>query len=151
MYSSGYESTTSDVPFVQIALHGLIEYTESAHNLCDDPTIQFLRMLETGSMPYYLLTWSESTVFLDTEFNDIYSSNFYTWNETAIRDYKTLSSIFDGYCDKEITDHVIITENVRSTTYDDSLTVVVNYGDKDYDFGGATVKAGSFIVVKEGE
>ena len=151
MYSSGYESTTSDVPFAQIALHGLIEYTESAHNLCDDPTIQFLRMLETGSMPYYMLTWSESTVFLDTEFNDIYSSNFYTWNETAIRDYKTLSSIFDGYCDKEITDHVIITNNVRSTTYGDDLTVVVNYGEKDYDFGGATVKAGSFIVVKEGE
>lgn len=151
MYSSGNELTTSDVPFAQIALHGLIEYTESAHNLCDDPTIQFLRILETGAMPYYLLTWSESTVFLDTDFNTIYSSNFYTWNETAIKDYKTLSSIFDGYCDKEITDHVKINENVRYTTYDDSLTVVVNYGDTDYDFGGATVKAGSYIVVKEGE
>lgn len=151
MYASGYEGATADIPFSQIALHGLIEYTESAHNLADDPTVQFLRMLETGSMPYYLLTWSESTIFLDTDFNYIYSSNFYTWNETAIKDYKTLASIFNGYCDKEITDHCIINENVRYTTYDDSLTVVVNYGETDYDFGGATVKAGGFIVIKEGE
>ncbi len=151
MYASGYEMATADIPFSQIALHGLIEYTESAHNLADDPTVQFLRMLETGSMPYYLLTWSESTIFLDTDFNYIYSSNFYTWYETAVKDYKTLSSIFNGYCDKEITNHCIINEDVRYTTYDDSLTVVVNYGSTDYDFNGVTVKAGGFIVVKEGE
>ena len=128
MYTSGYTMTGTDVPFIQIALHGLVEYTESAHNLADDPNVQFLRILETGAMPYYLLTWSESTVFLDTTFNTIYSSNFYTWNETAIKDYKTLSSVFNGYCDKEITDHEIITENVRSTVYGDSLKVVVNEG-----------------------
>lgn len=151
MYSSGYESTTSDIPFIQIALHGLIEYTESAHNLADDPNVQFLRMVETGAMPYYLLTWSESTIFLDTTSNYIYSSNFYTWNETAIKDYKTLASVFNGYCDKEITDHCIINENVRYTTYDNSMTVVVNYGETDFNFKGATVKAGGFIVVKEGE
>ncbi len=151
MYTSGYDMISTDIPFIQIALHGLIEYTESAHNLADDPTVQFLRMLETGAMPYYLLTWSESTVFLDTNFNYIYSSNFYTWNETAIRDYKTLSSVFNGYCDKEITDHEIINENVRYTVYDNSLKVVVNYGETDYVYNGATVKAGGFIVVKEGK
>ena len=151
MYTSGYTMTGTDIPFIQIALHGLVEYTESAHNLADDPNVQFLRILETGAMPYYLLTWSESTVFLDTTFNTIYSSNFYTWNETAIKDYKTLSSVFNGYCDKEITDHEIITENVRSTVYGDSLKVVVNYGETDYVYNGATVKAGGFIVVKEGK
>lgn len=151
MYSSGLETEDTDIPFVQIALHGLIDYTESAHNLSDDPTIQFLRMLETGSMPYYLLTWSESTVFLDTDFNYIYSSNYYTWNETAIKDYKTLSSVLNGYCDKEITDHAVITSDVRATTYDNSMTVVVNYGRDDYNYGGKTVKAGGFIVIKEGE
>lgn len=151
LYSSGMETEETDIPFVQIALHGLIDYTETAHNLSDDPSIQFLRMLETGAMPYYLLTWSESTVFLDTDFNYIYSSNFYTWNETAIKDYKTLSSVLNGYCDKEITDHAVITSDVRSTTYDDSMTVVVNYGRTDYNYGGKTVKAGGFIVIKEGE
>ncbi len=150
MYASGYEVTSTDVPFAQIALHGLIEYTETAHNLADDPTVQFLRMLETGSMPYYLLTWSESTVFLDTDFNYIYSSNFYTWNQTAVRDYKTLASVLNGYCDKPITDHQIINDNVRATTYGDELTVVVNYGEDNYDYQGATVLAGGFIVVKEG-
>ncbi len=151
MYTSGYTMTETDIPFIQIALHGLVEYTETAHNLADDPNVQFLRLLETGAMPYYLLTWSESTVFLDTTYNTIYSSNFYTWNETAIKDYKTLSSVFNGYCDKEITDHEVITEDVRATVYDNSLRVVVNYGETDYDYNGAMVKAGGFIVVKEGK
>ncbi len=147
MYNNGYEMTYTDIPFLQIALHGLVTYTETAHNLCNDKDIQLLRQLETGTVPYYLFTEEESSIFLNTRLNYIFSSQIDTWKDTAIADYKTLAGVLNGYCDKEITDHIIITENVRATTYGDNLVVVVNYGSNAYKLGDAEVAGNGYVTM----
>lgn len=146
MYDSGYEMSMTDVPFLQIALHGLINYTETAHNLNSDPTAHLLRQLETGAAPYYIFTESESSVFLNSNLNYIYTSQFDTWKETAVSCYQTLSSVLNGYCDDYITDHEVITDKVRATTYGDELVVLVNYSAQDYDCYGITVPAESYTT-----
>lgn len=146
MYDSGYEMSQNDVPFLQIALHGVINYTETAHNLFSDPEMQLLRQLETGSAPYFIFTGEESSTFLNTNLNYIYSSQFETWKETAISNYKELASVFNGYCDKYITDHKIITSEVRCTVYNDDLAILVNYGDTDYVYNGITVSAMGYVT-----
>ncbi len=146
MYDSGYEMSMSEVPFLQIALHGLINYTESAHNLNSSPSVQLLRQLETGSAPYFIFTEAENSVFLNTNFNYIYSSQFNTWKESAISNYKTLSSVLNGYCDDYITDHEIITDKVRATTYGDELVVLVNYSSAEYDCYGIKVPAEGYAT-----
>ena len=151
MYNSGFEMTYTDVPFLQIALHGLVTYTETAHNLCNDQQVQFLRQLETGTVPYYLLTNAESSGFLNTRLNTIYTSQYETWKDTAASDYKKLAGVLNGYCDKPITDHVIITDNVRATTYNDDRTVIVNYGRQDYTVGSITVEGQGYKVVTKAE
>ena len=148
MYDSGYEMSEYEVPFLQIALHGVVTYTETAHNLNSQPTVQFLRQLETGSVPYYIFTGEESSVFLNTNMNYVYTSQFDTWKETAISCYKTLSEVLNGYGDKPITDHRVITPEVRVTVYNDDLAVLVNYSDVDYDYNGITVPAESYTTVK---
>lgn len=151
MYDSGYEMSASDVPFLQIALHSLVTYTESAHNLNSQPTVQFLRQLETGSVPYYIFTGEESSEFLNTNMNYIYTSQFNTWKETAISCYTQLAQVFNGYCDKPITDHQVLTEDVRLTVYGDDLAVLVNYGDQDYAYGSIQIPAEAFTTVKVSE
>ena len=151
MYSNGYEFTFTDVPFAQIALHGLVEYTESAHNLAFDANIQKLRQLETGTAPYYILTDAESSVFLNTRLSDIYTSQYKTWADVAANDYKELSAVLNGYCDKQITDHDIITTDVRATVYGGERVVLVNYGKTDYTLGDATVTAGGYLVMTADE
>ena len=151
MYSNGYEFTFTDVPFAHIALHGLVEYTESAHNLTFDANLQKLRQLETGASPYYVLTDSESSIFLNTRLSDIYTSQYKTWADVAAKDYKELSSVLNGYCDKQITDHDIITNDVRATVYGGERVVLVNYGKTDYALGDATVTAGGYLVMTADE
>lgn len=146
MYDSGYEMSMAEIPFLQIALHGLINYTESAHNLNSSPTLQMLRQLETGSAPYYIFTEAENSVFLNTNFNYIYSSQFNTWKNSAVSNYKTLSSVLNGYCDDYITDHEIITDKVRATTYGDDLVVLVNYSSEEYDCYGIKVPAEGYAT-----
>ncbi len=151
MYSNGYEFTFTDVPFAQIALHGLVEYTESAHNLTFDANLQKLRQLETGASPYYVLTDDESSTFLNTRLSDIYTSQYKTWADVAAKDYKELSAVLNGYCDKQITDHDIITNDVRATVYGGERVVLVNYGKTDYALGDATVTAGGYLVMNADE
>lgn len=151
MYCNGYEFTFTDVPFAQIALHGLVTYTETAHNLTFDTTTQLLRQLETGTAPYYLLTDSESAVFLNTRYNYIFTSQYKTWADVAAKDYKILSEVLDGYCDKQITDHDIITTDVRATVYGDERVVIVNYGGTDYTLGDKTVAASGYLVMSASE
>ena len=151
MYNNGYEFTFTDVPFAQIALHGLVTYTETAHNLTFDGTIQLLRQLETGAAPYYILTDAESSVFLNTRLNDIYTSQYKTWADTAAKDYKVLAEVLNGYCDKEITDHNIITTDVRATVYGGERVVIVNYGKTDYTLGDTTVAAKGYLVMTADE
>ena len=151
MYNNGYECTFTDVPFAQIALHGLVEYTESAHNLTFDANTQKLRQLETGTAPYYVLTESESSIFLNTRLSDIYTSQYKTWADVAAKDYKELSAVLNGYCDKQITDHDLITTDVRATVYGGERVVVINYGKTDYALGDATVTAGGYLVMTADE
>ncbi len=147
MYNNGYEMTYTDVPFIQIALHGLVTYTETAHNLCNDQQSQLLRQLETGTVPYYLFTEAESSVFLNTRLNYIYSSQINTWKDTAASDYRTLADVLNGYCDKEITDHVLITNDVRATTYDNDRVVIVNYGATAYKLGATAIASNDYAVM----
>ncbi len=147
MYSNGYEVTYTDVPFLQIALHGLVTYTETAHNLCNDPQTQLLRQLETGTVPYYLFTQVDSSAFVGTRLNYIYTSQIDTWKDSAAANYKALASVLNGYCDKEITNHVIITDDVRATTYGNERVVVVNYGSKPYALGSFEVEGGAFTTM----
>lgn len=151
LYDSGFEITDTDVPFVQIALHGLVNYTESAHNqTTSDKQTQLLRQLETGAAPYYLLTAEKTSIFLE---NILVSKNFSTeytvWLDSAAKDFKVLSGVLNGYCDKPITDHRIITDDVRATTYGGAMTVYVNYSGEDYTTDGVTVPARGYITVKE--
>lgn len=151
LYDSGFEVTFTDVPFVQIALHGLVNYTESAHNqTTSDKQTQLLRQLETGSAPYYLLTAEKTSIFLDNRLScNNFSTEYTVWLDSAAEDYKVLAGVLNGYCDKPITDHRIITEDVRATTYGDTMTVYVNYSHTDYAVDGVTVPARGYITVKE--
>ena len=109
--------------------------------------MQVLRQLETGSAPYFIFTSEESSAFLNTNLNYIYSSQFDTWKDTAISNYKDLASVLNGYCDKYITDHKVITPDVRCTVYDDELAILVNYGDTDYEYNGIKVSAKGYVTV----
>ena len=154
MYDSGANIGAVDIPFAQIVLHGVIAYTETAHNLTSLTQVQLLRELETGTLPYYIITGENPSIFAGTRYDYIVSSRFDVWKDNIVSDYKTLSSVLDGYCDKEITDYKYLTKdnNVRATTYNDELTVVVNYSTKDVKLSnGKTVKAESYITLSAGE
>jgi hypothetical protein len=58
-----------------------------------------------------------------------------------------LSAIIGG---QQITDHVILAENVFQTTYENGVRVITNYTAQPYESADGMVEAGTWLLVQEG-
>ncbi len=146
MYDSGLSMSKCEVPFYQIALHGLVEYTQPASNL-DTNSTEILKVLETGANPYFIVSWENVYKLQSTNQDWLFSGTWSDIYDSVINSYKEVSAVLNGLNNLEITDHKIIDDNVRVTIYGDKTAVVVNYSDKDVEYCGTTVKAKGYITM----
>lgn len=170
MGSSEYLSSTGSIPFMQIVLHGYIDYTGAAFNVEADYTNSILKAVETGAGLYFRWMGEENSVFQYTDFINFYSLHYTdTFNE-AIEAYKKVAEFCDLVRGKTITAHEkteayiespyigdIPSESVRSgtdnvfmTTFENGVQVVVNYNSYNVELGGLedgryTVAGNSYV------
>ncbi len=143
--SCGRTETDSyvSVPFVQIILHGIVEFSYDGINMTSDSKKVLLRCVEFGAIPGYVIT------------NDSLDDSE-KYAQTFSAD-SLLTSMFDSYFAagevlnelraSRITDHSQVSEGVYCTEYESTTRVYVNYTDKPVTVSGITVEPMSFIRV----
>lgn len=147
---SGYRLTSKSVPFYQIALHGLVEFTGEPGNLSSDLTAEKLKWVEYGYMPYFELTYNSSDMLMYTNYNKLFSSEYKTWEDKVKEIYKEFNEQLGDVWNACIIGHEEVATNVYKVTYDNKKAVYVNYTDKDYKTEDGTVVEGqSFAVIDE--
>lgn len=130
------------VPFVQLILHGIVDYSGNAINTAINSNELMLRYIEYGACPHY--EWNYAPVTDATE-NDIFyydntintAAEFYTKANDALNDLRTA----------RMTDHYEVENGVFCTEYDTGTMIYVNYTDSDCTILGAVVEARSFIRI----
>lgn len=173
---SGNLSTSYSVPFVQIVLHGYIDYCTAPLNESADYTTALLTLLETGSGVHFRWNYADDSLYQETDFNGYYYSlNYNNSLENAVQVYKEAAAVLNKVASSEIVEHEKMKANVRSsyigdieeypqfslvatgdvyqTTYENGLQVIVNYNPYDIeleDEARTTVAAYSYIY-REGE
>ena len=120
------------VPFYQIALHGLVNYSGSAINLSEDQTDMILKSAETGAGLYYTFM------------------NFMDWKDSAIELYNKFNSNLGDTYSQFIVAHEKLASGVYKTTYENGKAVIVNYNYADYDYNGKTIPQRDFVTLKTG-
>ncbi len=137
-----------DVPFYQLVFKGKREITSEAINAGDMIDKKLLQCLETGSSMLYNICNTYDSVMTYSPFKGIYGSQ-YSDNKDVIlayaREYKGLYADISG---QTITDHKILTKDVRVTTYSNGVKVYVNYSDTDYKTADGIVTATGYLEVK---
>lgn len=130
------------VPFVQLVLHGIVDYAGSAVNTSVNREELLLKCIEYGACPHF--EWNYESIADDTESDIFYYDNtinlaaeFYTKANEALNDLR----------DARITDHYEIDDGVFCTEYDTGSMIYVNYTDSDFTVLGAVVEARSFIRI----
>ena len=132
-----------DVPFVQMVVHGSLNYAVSAANLGGDSEKTALEAIESGSGMSFLFTYDLPDNIFDTEFSYLFGSEFGKIREDALKYYSMVSEALGGLNDIPILKHEK-NNGVSRTEYSNGTVIIVNYNENDTETDGITVKAGSF-------
>lgn len=145
--SNEYYLCDASVPFYQIVLHGLIPYSGEAVNHSGDVQESLLQAAETGSSLMFSLMYEPNNVLYETDLQ-INASYYAVWLETAAEGWSQLSGLLEQVSDSRICDHQILSDALRKTTYENGVSVYVNYGYEDARIEGVAVPARSFTVTE---
>jgi len=149
LFDSGYDISTTDVPFVSILLHGYQTMYSPAYNQSEDQETLLLRLIETGVHPTFSLTWLSPAEMRDTQYEHLLSTEYAMQKDHILAVYQTWQQASQDLNGLQITDHKIQGE-VRCTTYEDGTCVYVNYGWDDAQMDGVTVPARDWMLKKGG-
>lgn len=125
----GYEG----IPFVQMLLHGILEYSAVGFNTSDDSKVAFLKAVEYGCLPsadWYCTAFNEeldAKYYYDKNINDMVT--YYTKANEALANLR----------DSRMTSHSLIQNGVYCTEYDNSIRVYINYTDKEVTTNGVII------------
>ena len=134
------------IPFYQIALHGLKNYTCEAINLAGDYQTLLLESAEYGAGLNFTFMQSDTKVLQDSVFSCYASAGYEPWKEEAIAMMTRYQKEMAGLNRQAITDHEQLTDDVAVTTYADGTRVYVNYSTEDYSAGSVNVPARDYLV-----
>lgn len=130
------------VPFVQLILHGIVDYSGEAINTSVNQDEILLKYIEYGACPHF--EWNYEPVGSSTEGDIFYYDN--TINAAA-EFYAKANEALNDLRDARMTDHYEIDDGIFCTEYDTGSMIYVNYTDSDYTVLGAVVEARSFIRI----
>ena len=145
---SGNKYTIIDemVPFYEIAIHGLKNYTGEAINLEGDYQTALLECAEYGAGLNFTFMKTDTNILQDSAYSCYTGASWDRWKEQlipAIIRYQTETAGLNGL---RMTGHEKADRDVSVTVYEDGTKVWVNYGEKDFSRDGITVPARDYLV-----
>jgi len=147
----GYGLTDSSVPFLPIVLHGYVQYTGRPINLAEDYTKNLLKTIESGAGLYFSFMFEETAVLQETRYRQFYANEYRQWIGDANALYQQFCVDFGHLYNQRIVNHVILSQDVTVTEYEDGTRVVVNSSNNVWRYNNVNINADSYIVLRRGE
>lgn len=150
--SSTENPSLQTVPFLQIVLHGSVDFAGAAINTFDTYEDAVLKSIEYASAVYFTMI-KENLIYLKgSEYSYYYSTDDDYWVDKAIEAYKTISGAVGDCYNTTIQDHKRLADNVYLTTFSNGKSIVVNYNLYDVTLSdGTTVASKGYTVPKSAE
>ena len=136
---SDHTYTDTEIPFLAIALSGQVPYYAEYVNFQANTREFFLRLMEQGARPAFLLTWEDPIELQDTNSADIYSSKFELYQEMIQTWYQDLRALNDAVGEKGMIVNHERNGNMVRVTWDNGTQVYLNFGDKEASFDDVTL------------
>lgn len=130
------------VPFVQLVLHGIVDYAGDPINTSINLNEALLKYIEYGACPHF--EWNYESLSGQTKNDPFYYDN--TINEAA-EFYAQANETLNDLRDARMTDHYEVDDGVFCTEYDTGSMIYVNYTDNNFSTLGIVVEARSFLRV----
>ena len=134
------------IPLYEMVIHGCIPYCGELLNFVDmqDVTGISLELIEAGAAPHFVFTNEESSRMKNTGLNRYYATTFTTWEDDAIKIYNEVNGALKYVNGAQMINHEILNADVRKVTYDNGVSIILNYGDEEATVDGMTIPARSY-------
>ena len=150
--SSDYATFRTTIPFRQLVMNGIIDYTTEDVNLSSKNLSYFvLQSAELGSCPKFVLTWENVDVLQNSDFSYLFSAQFELLKENIKAVYEECAAIRSRIGTDEIAGHEVLSEGVYQTTYANGTVVQVNYNLYQVTLEDGTELPGESYLIKEGK
>ena len=127
-------------------LHGYINYSSELMNFQDDEDLTpvVLNLIEAGAAPHYVFTWEESSKMKETGLNSYYATTYNVWKDEAVTIYNQVNDALKHVSGAAIVNHEILDTDVRKVTYDNGVSIYINYNKEAVQADGMEIPALSY-------
>lgn len=148
---SDYGILDESIPFYQIAIHGMKNYTSEAINLAGDYRKTLLECAEYGAGLNYTFMTADRDILIDSAHSVYTAAGYQPWKDEVIATILQFQQDMKGLNRQRIADHEKLADGVSVTVYEDGTRVYVNYTDSEFRDGTVTVPAGEYLVERRGQ
>lgn len=146
--ASGYPDADHSVPFLQMVLHGSVDYTTAAVNLSGNYRTEILKAIENGSGLYFELAYRNTDLLKTSDHADLYTVNYATWKDKLLDCYNEVNEAIGDLAGQQMVEHQSPVDGLSRVTYSSGTVIYVNYNDNDVEADGVTVPAGSYVRIQ---
>ncbi len=144
---SDYTYVSADVPLLAIALSGKMPAYLEYVNFQANSHKFFLRLVEQGTRPCFLISMTDPIELQNTNSADIYSSRWDLYRVTIAKWYAELAALHESLGGACITAHEMEGDMTR-VTWSNGMVVYLNYGETENEMDGVRVDAMSWKAVR---
>ena len=134
------------IPFYQVALHGMKDYTGESINLAGDYQTALLECAEYGAGLNFTFMKEDTSVLRDSLYSCYRSASFDRWKDVIIPQILRYQKEMAGLNRQKIVGHDQLDGEVSVTVYSDGTKVYVNYSNKEYKENSVVIPAKDYLV-----
>lgn len=145
--SSDFGTIYCSVPFRQLVMNGLTEYTTLDVNMSSESSRYYLlQALELGSYPKFTLCSKNVDILQNTSFSYYFSIEYRVLRDTIFSVYKEYEEAYKKINSKEIVGHRMLQKNVFETKYASGAAVIANYNKYPVEVDGLNIEALGYYI-----
>lgn len=130
--ASNHPIIERSVPFLQMVLSGSVSYTMTPLNAESDPAAYLLKAIETGSGVYFDYFAGDGAEIKGTRYDGYYAASRESICTLGLEIGKEVSGVLAAVANQKIMKHREVSGDVFVTTYENGISIGVNYTDHDY-------------------
>lgn len=145
--ASGYAGESYSVPFVQLVLNGIVQYSVEALNTAENPKNILLGCLASGSIPKYTVAKENYDKIKRSSYTEYYSVEYDKWFSACVDAYKYLENATKAVNGAVVVKHTTLADGVTCSEYSNGVKIYVNRSTKEYLYENTAIKGQDYTVV----
>lgn len=146
MSASRYTFESDSVPFLQMVLSGEMTMYAPYANQSFYTDTDVLKCIEYNAYPSFVMTGCNSRELEGTASEELFSTSFDDWKDTAVSIYKRIDGILRNVHGQQMLSHTALMEGVARVSYS-SGSIYVNYNTNAVQVDGVAVPALGAIYI----